>query len=157
MLGHDIMKKVKYLQNTQKVESVNRAIGITNPKNMTFTRNARGRVSSAVHAVNDGVAESIASTCRESDADLTQGTRVTRGLLALSRQNHLRKTYKKSKTAINSRRQKRKRLYMLHRNRIETDETTYKSGMLMNSKKTTKSQLQQMRTFDQLLIFKREK
>ena len=134
-LGHDIMQKVKYLQNTQKVESVNRAIGITNPKNMTFTRNARGRVSSAVHAVNDGVAESIASTCRESGAELTQGTRVTRGLLALSRQNHLRKTYKKSKTAINSRREKRKRLYTLHRNRIETDETTYKSGMLMNSKK----------------------
>ena len=82
-LGHDVMKKVKYLQNTQKVESVNRAIGITNPKNMTFTRNARGRISSAVHAVNDGVAESIASSCRESGADLTPGTRVTRGLLPL--------------------------------------------------------------------------
>ena len=132
-LGHDIMQKVKYLQNTHKVESVNRAIGITNPKNMIFTRNARGRASSAVHAVNDGVAESIASTCRESGTELTKG--VTRGLLALSRQNHLRKTYKKSKTAINSRREKSKRLYALHQNRIETDETTYKSGMLMNSKK----------------------
>ena len=96
-LGHDVMKKVKYLQNTQKVESVNRAIGIRNPKNMTFTRNARGRVSPAVHAVNDGVAESIASSCRESGSDLTPGSRVTRGLVALDRQNHLKKTNKKSK------------------------------------------------------------
>ena len=90
-LGHDVMKKVKYLQNTQKVESVNRAIGIRNPKNMTFTRNSRVRVSPAVHAVNDGVAESIVSSCRES------GSRITRGLVALDRQNHLKKTFKKSK------------------------------------------------------------
>jgi hypothetical protein len=50
---------VAQLLSTQKVESVNRAINVSDPKNFHYCRNAKGRNHSAVHRINNGPEDSI--------------------------------------------------------------------------------------------------
>ncbi len=52
---HDVAQ----LTSTQKVEAVNRAINVSDPKNNHWSRNACARNHAAVHRVNHGPAESI--------------------------------------------------------------------------------------------------
>lgn len=131
-LGTVMWKKTKHFQNTQKVESVNRALTSTNPRNITFSRNFAGRVHTAIHSVNDGVGESIFTSCADAGAHLTPGTRVTHKLLSLQKAAQRRKIYKQSRLAINARYHRRRTLYALHRHKASQKKgTTYKTAMLM--------------------------
>uniref|UniRef100_K1Q240 Mutator-like transposase domain-containing protein n=1 Tax=Magallana gigas TaxID=29159 RepID=K1Q240_MAGGI len=49
--------------NSQKVESFNRTLRRSLPRNVTFTRNFAGRVHSAAHSSNNGPGDSILSLC----------------------------------------------------------------------------------------------
>ena len=53
-LGNGMLKKTKYLHNTQKVESVNRTISAHNPRNVTFARNVERRIHTAIQCANEG-------------------------------------------------------------------------------------------------------
>ena len=55
-LGPQAVSKQRFNTNTQKAEGVNRAYPATNPKCVTMVRNFEGRIHSAVHLVNNGVA-----------------------------------------------------------------------------------------------------
>lgn len=62
--------------NTQKSESVNRAINRVNPKDITFTRNFCGRVHSCVHTLNNGLRDSLAHKLQTVGAPLKVGSAV---------------------------------------------------------------------------------
>ena len=111
----NMLKKTKYLHNTQKVESVNRTISAHNPRNVTFARNVEGRIHKAIQCANEGTGQSILLSCEAAGAPLTSGSRVTRALAALQKANDDRKDYKRSRKAITARNAKRRRLYKLHR------------------------------------------
>ena len=121
-LGVTMLKKTKYLLTTQKCEAVNRAITSTAPKNVTFSRNYAGRVHAAVHGVNAGVSEAIISECQNVSAPITAGTRVSRRLLQIQKNQTRSKQIKNSKKAKYKRYMKRKKLYEMHENtKKETD------------------------------------
>ena len=130
-LGQQVWRKIKYCQNTNKVEGVNRGITSTNPKNLTCSRNYEGRVHAAIHSVNDGWEESIYASCAEARAAPTSGSRVVRQLLSHQKSNQKRKLYKRSSAAIAGRYHKRRTLYSLHRWKRSTKGPTYRSGMMM--------------------------
>ena len=124
----NMLKKTKFLHNTQKVESVNRTISAHNPRNVTFARNLEGRIHTAIQCANEGTGQSILLSCEAAGAPLTSGSRVTRALAALQKANDDRKDYKRSRKAITGRNAKRRRLYKLHRENRDNI-STYQSGM----------------------------
>ena len=63
-LGKPMLKKTERLLTTQKCEAVNRAIGVTAPKNITFSRNHESRVHAAIRGINSGISEAILSECQ---------------------------------------------------------------------------------------------
>lgn len=59
-LSEEALMKMKFNHNTQKGESVNRALSVSLPKNMNFSRNLKGgRASSIIHTLNNGTAYSL--------------------------------------------------------------------------------------------------
>ena len=62
-LGRQTILKTKLNSNTQKVESVNRRIRRSLPKNVTYARNVFGRCHSAVHSSNYGPGGSLVRLC----------------------------------------------------------------------------------------------
>ena len=52
------IEQMKLGTSTQKCEAVNRSISVSLPKNNDFARNIHGRLSSTIHRLNNGVADS---------------------------------------------------------------------------------------------------
>ena len=75
-LGHDILAKTYLNTSTQKSEAFNRALSRCNPKSVTLKRNFSGRIHSAAHLTNCGIAKSTRVKCAAVGAPLTTGTRV---------------------------------------------------------------------------------
>ena len=75
-LGYDILGKTHLNTSTQKSEAFNRVLSRCNPKSVTLKRNFSGRIHSAAHLTNCGIAESTRSKCAAVGAPLSTGTRV---------------------------------------------------------------------------------
>jgi hypothetical protein len=132
-LGPKVLPKMRYMLNTQKAEAVNRAVNACVPRNTTYARNFPGRVHAAVNAVNNGVGESIITSCAATHASLTPGTRVTRGLMALQHTNNKRKQYITSKKIQKARKVKKTKLFALHHKLKQTitSKNTYRKAICM--------------------------
>ena len=78
-------EKTDRLLTTQKCEAVNRAISVTAPKNITFSRNHESHVHAAICGINSGISEAIISKCQEAGSPITAGTRVSRQLFQMQR------------------------------------------------------------------------
>ena len=61
--GIDALKKTRLNTNTQKCEAVNRSFNVSNPKSVTWARNFKARIHSAVLHLNQGFAISTIKKC----------------------------------------------------------------------------------------------
>ncbi|VDI03769.1 Hypothetical predicted protein [Mytilus galloprovincialis] len=75
-LGPTMLNRTCKNTNTQKAEATNRAIRATVPSNVTFTRNYKGRVHTAIHNVNNGPGESIVKLCKAAGVPIGPGSRA---------------------------------------------------------------------------------
>ena len=72
-LSPTVLAKTILNTNTQKVESFNRRLRRSLPKNVTFPRNFHGRAHSAAHSTNNGPGESLEALCAGVGAPIPSG------------------------------------------------------------------------------------
>ena len=94
-LGRAALQLTKLNTNTNKNESVNRAICASLPKNVNFSRNARGRVSSAVHRINLGTGNSILGKLEAVGSPVSKGGRVARTMRQFQTSSNYYQEYRK--------------------------------------------------------------
>ena len=58
-LGNSALQMTRHRLTTDKNESINRSFSASLPKNVKFSRNAHGRVSSVIDRINYGVGNSM--------------------------------------------------------------------------------------------------
>ncbi len=124
-----MLEKTKLNSNTQKVEAFNRALRVSVPKNVTFSRNTSGRAHSAAHSVNVGTANSIYEICNELGCSISPSSKVHKALKQLQKTTDMLKEYKKTMKSCSSRAERRAILYDLYERHQE--EILYKKNMLL--------------------------
>ena len=134
-LGERNLDRVMHLRNTQKCEACNRAINSSAPKNITFSRNYKARVASAIKRVNRGIGQAIHSQVLCVGGQISGGTRVSKMLLMLQKKAVERKLYDRSQRKREKRVRKRKTMYRLYEE--VKAEKCYKSGIALDPKKIT--------------------
>lgn len=92
------MEEMKLGTSTQKCEAVNRAMSVSLPKNVNYSRNVYGRVASTVHRLNNKVANSTVSKLRHFGVSVSPKTK--RSLDAMQKQDTYNKAYVKSKAGV---------------------------------------------------------
>lgn len=130
-LGEDGLSKTRFNTSTQKSEAFNRTLSRCNPKNVTFKRNFKGRVHSAAHLLNSGIALSTMKKCEAVGAHLQTSSRVGSQLWQEARrEKYIRKKMQstKFKTTRRERRKKRFDAYF-----VKMEEVHYKKGLLLES------------------------
>lgn len=118
--------------NTQKVESFNRVLRRSLPRNVTFSRNFSGRAHSAAHCSNNGPGESLISLCNEIGADIPQHSTVHNALKQMQNEHNLRKSYRETDKYKKQRVIKRQKLFKLHAK--HQHENLYAKNMLALNK-----------------------
>jgi hypothetical protein len=130
-LGKNAVLKTKLNTNTQKVESVNRAYTRTNPKQVTFYRNFKGRIHSAAHMLNKGILKSTTSRCELVGAPLTGRTHALVELNEREREDHYNAARKKTIEYRRRRSYLQKLRYRQYDSKQNTTAmTTYKKNIL---------------------------
>ena len=104
-LGANNIASMAQLLTTQKVESVNRAINVSDPKNFHFCRNSKGRNHSAIHRVNNGAEESIRLKLENDGCSLPPASKAARAIKEYDRKLAHSKNYKKQQHALTRQRQ----------------------------------------------------
>ena len=84
-LGPAILERTKMNTNTQKVEATNRSMRRSLPKHLTFSKNFPGRAHSAAHNINNGPGQSIYKLCKVFGSPIPSGTRVSRAITNIKR------------------------------------------------------------------------
>ena len=130
-LGRQTILKTKLNSNTQKVESVNRRIRRSLPKNVTYARNVFGRCHSAVHSSNYGPGGSLVRLCAALQCPIASGSRVAHQLQSEQRKYELDKLYKQKPSYQNKKCEKRTLLFKLYS--IFSEEKNYAKGMLLSN------------------------
>ena len=125
-LGKKAIDDTRFSTNTQKVESVNRALSYRNPKNLTLSRNVYGRVHSAILSVNCGPGESVVKECQAVGVPVCDPRIVQQLKQVQSRKAYWRRY---AMTPLCKRRRCTRRLakYRLYDNK--KSENTYKKNM----------------------------
>ena len=75
-LGKEALILIRHNLNTNKNEGINRGISASLPKNVNFSRTAKGRLSSAVDRMNWGAGESLHRKLEACGSPVTRGGRV---------------------------------------------------------------------------------
>ena len=109
-----MLKKTERFLTTQKCEAVNKAIGVTAPKNITFSRNHISHVHTAIRGVNCGISEAIISKCQDAGSPITAGTRVSRQLFQMQCDPARSRAIKCKSESKQRRHNKRKALFQQH-------------------------------------------
>jgi hypothetical protein len=115
--------------NTQKSESVNRTYQKTNPKTNTFGRNFPGRIHSAAHLRNNGMALSTVTKMRA--AGLHPAVSVHQALGKEEKGIKYRAAYNQSAKHKLAAYRRRKHLYRMYDNSKNKYSVDYKSNMAM--------------------------
>ncbi len=113
-LGPVSLEMTKFLTSTQKVEAVNRALLVSNPKSVTFTRNLDARIHSQILMQNLGLADSAVLKCKSIGAELTAGSSVIKQAIGIERKLRNSKTLPKLEKAKLCRYKARQRRFQLH-------------------------------------------
>lgn len=79
-LSPAVLDKTIKNSNSQKVESFNRTLRRSLPRNVTFTRNFAGRAHSAAHSCNNGPGSSLRGLCAGVGASIPSGGQVDQTL-----------------------------------------------------------------------------
>ncbi|CAG2191403.1 unnamed protein product [Mytilus edulis] len=140
-LGPTMLNRTCKNTNTQKAEATNRAIRATVPSNVTFTRNYKGRVHTAIHNVNNGPGESIVKLCQAAGVPIEPGSRAAHGLKNIQQHNEKHKLYKQSKQYTDQRCSKKHELYKIYDEYQE--EKDYEKNKLLPTKRLAAKQPQE--------------
>lgn len=98
-MGRQALTRTHGVASTQKSEAHHRAYNMTNPKDNTMARNFHGRIHSAVHLLNHGIANSTVQKLEAVNAPLDPGSKCAFRLQSEQKANIKSREYKKSDTA----------------------------------------------------------
>ena len=132
-LSKESLEKLKFGTNTQRCEAINRGISSSLPKNVNYSRNATSRVASAIHRLNNGVAESTHKKLEALGCPLTRGGRAAQSLKAMEKNKKYDKLYKKThkfKQSQFKRRISKAKNYYGQKKEISQRKHLYKRGQL---------------------------
>lgn len=115
-LSPAVLDKTIKNSNSQKVESFNRTLRRSLPRNVTFTRNFAGRAHSAAHSCNNGPGSSLRGLCAGVGASIPSGGQVDQTLDKIQTDYELNKSYQKSLSYKAKRVTKRKKCTNFMRN-----------------------------------------
>lgn len=116
-LAAENIGRISQLATTQKVESVNHALNISDPKNQHWCRNAAARNHSAVHRVNNGPRESFRKKFESGGCELPKLTHAVAAIEDYDRRLKYSKLHKQKSTTISRSRQlKAEKLKNYYRN-----------------------------------------
>ena len=82
-LGKNAVRQTRASATTNKLEALHRAINVSNPKDVTFRRNAKARKLSAAARLNDGGADSAIEKAAAVGAPFHPSAKVLRSLKRL--------------------------------------------------------------------------
>ena len=96
--------------NTNKNEASHRAVSVSLPKNVNFSRNFKGRVHSTAHRLNAGAGNSLLTKLEFVGAPVSKGGAVAQSIVGIQKQSQYHKEYQsratvKSRKAISKDRQ----------------------------------------------------
>lgn len=128
-LSPAVLDKTIKNSNSQKVESFNRTLRRSLPRNVTFTRNFAGRAHSAAHSCNNGPGSSLRGLCAGVGAPIPTGGQVDQTLDKIQKDYELNKSYQKCLSYKAKRVAKRKKMYKLYEKHQE--EMKYKKNMML--------------------------
>lgn len=129
-LSPAVLDKTIKNSNSQKVESFNRTLRRSLPRNITFTRNFSGRAHSAAHSSNNGPGDSIRSLCAGVGCAIPSGGSVDKSLQDIQKNHETSKKYQKSTLYKTKRVVKRRKLYKLYEKHQE--EVKYKKNIMLS-------------------------
>lgn len=95
-LSKATLQELKIGITTQRVESVNRAISASDPKDVRRSRNSAARVHSAVHRVNNKLYCSAVKKFKHFGVEHSDNSRATKSLMALEARKRYNVHYKQS-------------------------------------------------------------
>lgn len=78
--GMAVLESTYLQRTTNKSEALNRAIQKTNPKSVTFVKNAKGRLHAAVHHVNNRPFRSLTEMLKKAGCPIARKSHVSRQL-----------------------------------------------------------------------------
>ena len=116
-LAPGVVEKMRFLTNTQAVESFNRTLNRVNPKDVTHSRGFVGRVHTAALMKNHGFAGCTILRTLRLGAKLTPGSRVIRYLQKREKDDLYHRQRKQSVLYKQQRSALRFRKYRLHENK----------------------------------------
>lgn len=128
LLGPKTLNLVRFLTSTQKCEALNRKISRCNPKNVTYSRNFKGRVHIAVHLANHRFANSILQISSKLGAPITSKA-VLKKLKQTDLQELYFRWYRQQPSTKCSRAFHRNRRFRLHAQIRYTRPVTYAPGL----------------------------
>ena len=96
-LSIESYKEFKLHTSTQSCEAANRSISACLPKNVTYCRDFRARVATAVHRINNKVGNSLHLKLDALGAPITSGSRTAKALKQIQHMSNYHKKYQKEK------------------------------------------------------------
>ena len=136
------LNRTMFNANTQKVESFNRSLRRSLPRNVTFSRNFSGRAHAAAYSVNNGECNAIINLCSKVGSNIEKGSVVHRQLENLQKHNEKRKLKSKSIKYKCIRSSNRNKIFKMYEKQQE--ETTYKKNLLLKSATQNKHNVRNM-------------
>ena len=103
-LGVDALRLTRLNLNTNKNEAVNRALSVSLPKNVNYSRNAVARASSTIHRLNMGAGNSLIKKLETVGSPITRGHSVARAVKHMNTASTYHITYTKRKITQQRRR-----------------------------------------------------
>ena len=141
-LSETALENMKFNSNTQRNESLNRAMSVSLPKNVNFSRNYEARAHSVVHRITHGIADSTHLKLENLGVPLTVGGQAARTLKQMDRDEKYQKNYARRQDVKNKRFRDRKKEICDFKaskkvRKLNTD--TYRKGQLDAKVKLTRS------------------
>ena len=96
-LGVEALRLTKLHLDTNKNEAVNRALSVSLPKNVNYSRNVRARVSSTVHRLNYGAGDSLIKKLEKAGVPITRGRYVAGAMKQIQERSVYHLKYRRAK------------------------------------------------------------
>ena len=110
-LGNSALQMTRHRLTTDKNESINRSLSASLPKNVKFSRNAHGRVSSVIDRINYGAGNSMLCKLENVHCPITRGGQVARAVKQIQYEVEYQRQYKRrSSVRLHIRHTKLKRM-----------------------------------------------
>lgn len=86
---------MRHNTNTNKNESINRAISASAPKNVNFSRAAEARIHKAVHRINHGAGNSLLIMLQAAGCAISRGGRVAKAIRRMQERFQYQREYRR--------------------------------------------------------------